>query len=41
MYVESTAPISQFKTKPLQDWKYPSQFILDASPSYDIDEMNG
>lgn len=41
IYVQSTEPIPQFKFDPIQEWKYPSQFILDATPSYDIDEING
>ena len=40
LLVESTEPIWQFAINPTLLWKYPSQFILDASLSSDIDVMN-
>lgn len=39
-YVESTAPVPQFKIIPVMNREYPSEFILDASSSYDNDVMN-
>ncbi len=39
--VDSTKPLAQFVIKPIVDSQYPSEFILDASPSSDIDEING
>ncbi|MCF7834746.1 PKD domain-containing protein [Candidatus Gracilibacteria bacterium] len=39
--VESTEPIPQFSLTPTLLWKNPSQFVLDAGLSYDVDEMNG
>lgn len=41
VYVESTEPLPQFTITPTNDWKYPSQFILDASISSDVDKTNG
>lgn len=41
LLVESTDPIAQFAVNPTLLWKYPSQFVLDASLSSDIDVMNG
>lgn len=41
LYVESTAPIPQFIIKPSQAWKYPSEFIFDASVTADVDKKNG
>lgn len=41
VYVESTSPIPQFTIEPSNDWKYPSEFILDASISSDSDKTNG
>lgn len=38
--VESTDPIPQFSISPTLLWKNPSQFVLDAWLSYDVDEMN-
>lgn len=38
--VASTPPVPQFTIEPSKQWKQPSQFILDASPSYDIDTAN-
>ena len=40
LLVESTDPIPQFATNPTLLWKHPSQFVLDASLSSDIDVMN-
>ncbi len=41
VYVESTLPIPQFTITPSNDRKYPSEFILDASISSDLDKTNG
>lgn len=41
VYVESTDPIPQFTITPSSDWKNPSEFILDASVSSDLDVSNG
>jgi len=41
VYVESTTPIPQFTITPGNTWKYPSEFILDASVSSDLDKTNG
>jgi hypothetical protein len=41
VYVESTNPIPQFTITPSNNRKNPSEFILDASVSSDIDKMNG
>jgi len=38
LYVESTQPQAQFTITPTQEWDKPSQFILDATNSNDIDE---
>ncbi len=38
--VESTPPEAQFTIKPLSQWEYPSQFILDASNTTDVDVSN-
>ncbi|MEF2176130.1 MAG: PKD domain-containing protein [Candidatus Absconditabacteria bacterium] len=38
--VESTSPVAQFTITPVKDRKYPSQFVLDATPSYDYDVLN-
>lgn len=40
IYVESTPPIAQYTITPTRTWKQPSEFILDASISSDIDELN-
>jgi len=40
LFVESTPPIPQFSITPTTTWKHPSQFVLDASLSSDIDVMN-
>lgn len=40
VFVESTDPIPQFAETPTLNWKLPSQFILDASLSSDIDAVN-
>jgi len=39
--VESTVPIAQFTMEPKIEGEYPSEFILDAGPSSDVDEING
>ncbi len=41
VYVESTDPIPQFTITPTSTWKNPSEFILDASVSSDLDKTNG
>jgi len=41
VYAESTDPIPQFTITPSNSWKNPSEFILDASVSSDIDKSNG
>jgi hypothetical protein len=41
LYIESTSPVPQFTITSTSKWQYPSEFILDASNSSDIDEMNG
>jgi PKD repeat protein len=38
--VWSTPPVPQFTMEPTKERTYPSQFALDASPSYDIDTAN-
>ncbi len=35
--VESTPPQAQFTMTPRLDWQYPSQFVLDATSSFDVD----
>lgn len=40
LLVESTSPIPQFAMSPTLTWKNPSQFVLDASLSSDLDESN-
>ncbi len=40
LQVWSTPPIPQFTMEASKQWSKPSQFILDASPSYDIDTIN-
>lgn len=40
LYVESTKPIPNFTPRPIQDWEKPSQFLLDATSTYDIDVLN-
>jgi len=39
--VDSTSPVPQFLIKPVRQWKNPSQYILDAGPTYDLDVTNG
>lgn len=39
--VQSADPVPQFLITPLINWKKPSQFILDAGASSDIDVQNG
>ena len=41
LYIESTSPVPQFTITSTSKWQYPSEFILDASNSSDIDEING
>ncbi|MEI6672831.1 MAG: PKD domain-containing protein [bacterium] len=41
VYVESTDPIPQFTITPTNSRKNPSEFILDASVSSDLDKTNG
>ena len=41
VYVESTDPIPQFTITPTNSRKNPSEFILDASVSSDVDKTNG
>ena len=41
VYVESTDPIPQFTITPSNNRKNPSEFILDASVSSDLDKTNG
>ncbi len=41
LYVESTQPVPQYTVTATKQWDKPSQFILDASPSSDIDQVNG
>ncbi|MCX6823805.1 MAG: PKD domain-containing protein [candidate division SR1 bacterium] len=41
VYVESTDPIPQFTITPSNSRKNPSEFILDASVSSDVDKING
>lgn len=41
VYAESTDPIPQFTIIPGNTRKYPSEFILDASVSSDLDKING
>jgi len=41
VFVESTPPIAQFLSTPTPEILYPSEFILDASVSSDIDVTNG
>ncbi len=41
VYVESTTPIAQFTYTPDSNRRYPSKFTFDATPSSDIDVING
>jgi PKD repeat protein len=41
VFVESSDPIPQFLITPSNAWKSPSEFILDASVSSDVDVTNG
>jgi len=41
VYVESSPPIPSFVVEPLADWENPSQFVLDASWTRDVDFANG
>ena len=41
LYVESTQPVPQYTVTATQQRDKPSQFILDASSSSDIDQVNG
>jgi hypothetical protein len=38
--VESTPPVAQFTMSPTSEWLNPSQFIFDASSSFDYDMLN-
>ena len=40
IYVDSTPPTPQFSITATNKWRYPSEFILDASASTDIDASN-
>lgn len=40
VYVDSTPPTPQFNITATSKWLYPSEFVLDASPSTDIDVGN-
>jgi PKD repeat protein len=40
LIVDSTLPQPQFTVQPRLEWKYPSQFVLDAGASFDIDMIN-
>lgn len=40
IYVDSTLPQPQFTINPRLERQYPSQFVLDAAASFDIDEIN-
>ena len=40
VYVDSTPPSPQFTITPTNKWTYPSEFVLDASASTDIDVSN-
>lgn len=39
--VESTTPLAQFTIEPRIDGESPSEFVLDASSSSDVDVFNG
>lgn len=39
--VESTPPQAQFTITPRLDWEFPSQFVLDATSSFDVDALAG
>jgi len=41
LYVWSTTPVPTFIIEPQSKWKYPSQYILDASASFDEDVRTG
>lgn len=41
LLVESSAPIPQFTITPRYEWKYPSEFVLDAAATSDLDLING
>lgn len=41
IYVESSSPVPSFIAEPISDWNFPSQFVLDASGSKDVDVSNG
>ncbi|MBP7007438.1 hypothetical protein KBB05_01580 [Patescibacteria group bacterium] len=38
--VESTTPVPQFTLTPVSDWADPSQYIFDATSTYDYDMLN-
>lgn len=41
VFVDSTPPIAQFTMTPTQQWKYPSEYVFDASSTSDYDIANG
>ncbi len=41
VHVASTEPVPQFNKIPVEKWDKPSKFILDASGTYDVDEISG
>lgn len=41
MFVDSTPPVPQFTITPTQQWKAPSEYVFDASPTSDFDVNNG
>ena len=38
--VESSDPVPWFRDEPIEEWEYPSKFVLDATASYDVDVDN-
>jgi hypothetical protein len=40
VFIDSTAPQPQFTINPRLDRQYPSQFVLDATASFDVDVIN-
>lgn len=41
LIVESTSPIAQYSFIPTQTWTNPSQYIMNANSSFDVDVSNG
>lgn len=41
VFVDSATPIPQFTMTPTQEWRYPSEYIFNASPTSDYDVTNG